>query len=57
VYGVDSFIEHKHWGCRGPIIIDARMKPHHAPVLVKDAEVERRVDRFGERGAPLHGII
>jgi 4-hydroxy-3-polyprenylbenzoate decarboxylase len=57
VYGVDSFIEHKHWGCRGPVIIDARIKPHHAPVLVKDAEVERRVDRFGERGAPLHGII
>jgi DNA-binding NarL/FixJ family response regulator len=33
VHGVDSFIEHKHWGCRGPIIIDARSKPHHAPPL------------------------
>lgn len=57
VYGVDSFIEHKHWGCRGPVIIDARVKPHHAPVLEKDPAVERHVDRLGARGAPLHGII
>lgn len=57
VHGVDSFTEHKHWGCRGPLIIDARIKPHHAPPLVKDAAVERRVDRLGERGGPLHGII
>jgi 4-hydroxy-3-polyprenylbenzoate decarboxylase len=57
VHGVGSFIEHKHWGCRGPVIIDARRKPHHAPVLEKDPGVERRVDRLGVRGASLHGII
>ena len=57
VHGVGSFIEHKHWGCRGPVIIDARIKPHHAPVLEKDPGVERRVDRLGARGASLHGII
>jgi 4-hydroxy-3-polyprenylbenzoate decarboxylase len=57
VHGVGSFSEHKHWGCRGPVIIDARVKPHHAPPLEKDAGVERRVDRLGERGASLHGII
>jgi 4-hydroxy-3-polyprenylbenzoate decarboxylase len=57
VHGVASFVEHKHWGCRGPLIIDARSKPHHAPVLEKDADVERRVDRLGQRGASLHGII
>jgi 4-hydroxy-3-polyprenylbenzoate decarboxylase len=57
VYGVNSFIEHKHWGCRGPVIIDARSKPHHAPVLERDPGVERRVDRLGARGGPLHGII
>lgn len=57
VHGVDSFIEHKHWGCRGPVIIDARSKPHHAPALEKDPAVERRVDRLGQRGGPLHGII
>jgi len=57
VHGVGSFIEHKHWGCRGPLIIDARTKPHHAPPLELDPAVEKRVDRLGERGGPLHGII
>jgi 4-hydroxy-3-polyprenylbenzoate decarboxylase len=57
VYGAGSFIEHKHWGCTGPLIIDARSKPHHAPVLEKDPAVERAVDRLGVRGASLHGII
>jgi 4-hydroxy-3-polyprenylbenzoate decarboxylase len=57
VHGVASFTEHKHWGCRGPLIIDARSKPHHAPPLEKDPAVERRVDRLGGRGAALHGII
>ncbi|HEX8275021.1 MAG TPA: UbiD family decarboxylase [Longimicrobiaceae bacterium] len=57
VHGVGSFTEHKHWGCRGPMVIDARIKPHHAPPLERDPAVERRVDRLGERGGPLHGII
>ncbi|MGX5689398.1 UbiD family decarboxylase [Arcticibacter tournemirensis] len=57
IYGINSFTEHKHWGCRGPLIIDARKKPHHAPELIKDPEVEKRVDRLGERGGSLHGII
>lgn len=57
IHGVDSFIEHKHWGCRGPVIIDARIKPHHAPPLVADPEIERRVDRLGEKGGSLYGII
>ena len=34
VHGVDAFVEHKHWGCRGPLIVDARKKPHHAPELI-----------------------
>ena len=57
VHGVASFVEHKHWGCRGPMIIDARIKPHHAPPLVEDPAVERRVDRLGAPGGPLHGVI
>ncbi|WP_282456198.1 UbiD family decarboxylase domain-containing protein [Chitinophaga sedimenti] len=31
MHGINSFTWHKHWGCNGPIIIDARIKPHHAP--------------------------
>jgi 4-hydroxy-3-polyprenylbenzoate decarboxylase len=57
VHGVRSFTEHKHWGCRGPLIIDARSKPHHAPPLEKDPAVERRVDLLGERGGSLYGVI
>jgi len=57
VHGVGAFVEHKHWGCAGPLVIDARRKPHHAPPLEVDPAVERRVDRLGERGASLHGII
>ena len=33
VYGVGAFTEYKHWGCTGPLIIDARIKSHHAPEL------------------------
>lgn len=57
IYGIDSFQEFKHWGCNGPVIIDARKKPHHAPELIKDPLVEKRVDAFGAPGGPLHGII
>jgi 4-hydroxy-3-polyprenylbenzoate decarboxylase len=57
IHGIDSFIEHKHWGCRGPLIIDARLKPHHAPPLVEDPEVSRRVDALAAPGGPLHGVI
>ncbi len=55
--GVDSFTHDKHWGCDGPLVIDARSKPHHAPPLVEDADVTRRVDALGAPGGPLHGII
>lgn len=57
VHGIDSFVAYKHWGCRGPLVIDARAKPHHAPALERDPAVERRVDRLGEPGGSLHGII
>lgn len=57
IYGVNSFTENKHWGCRGSLIIDARKKPHHAPELVKNPDVEERLNRLGIKGASLNGII
>ncbi|QHS54177.1 UbiD family decarboxylase [Mucilaginibacter sp. 14171R-50] len=57
IYGINSFTEHKHWGCNGPLIIDARIKPHHAPVLERDPAVEKLVDKMGEKGGALHGVI
>src|SRR6218665_616267 len=57
IYGVDSFTESKHWGCKGSLIIDARIKSHHAPPLIKDPEIEKRVDALGEKGRSLYKII
>lgn len=57
IYGIGTATICKHWGCSGSLIIDARIKPHHAPSLVDDPVVERRVDTLGAAGGPLHGII
>ena len=57
IEGVESFVEQKHWGCRGSLVIDARTKQHHAPPLVEDPAVSRRVDALAAAGGPLHGII
>lgn len=57
ISGVNEFTENKHWGCKGSLIIDARIKPHHAPPLLKDPAIEKRVDRLGEKGGSLFGII
>lgn len=57
VHGIQSFTENKHWGCMGSLIIDARIKPHHAPELVKDPSIEKRVDALGGKGKSLYGII
>ncbi len=53
IYGIDAFTTHKHWGCRGPLIIDARIKPHHAPPLELDPATEKMVDRFFAKGGEL----
>lgn len=57
VYGVDSFTEYKHWGCRGSLIIDCRMKSHSAPILELDPKIEASVDAMAAKGGALHGII
>lgn len=49
IYGVSAFTEFKHWGCRGPLVVDARKKPHHAPELVVDPVVQQRVASLLER--------
>ncbi len=57
IYGAVSFVENKHWGCRGPLVIDARMKPHHAPPLVEDPTITKQVSELAAPGKSLHGII
>jgi len=53
LYGIESFVEQKHWGCHGSLVVDARIKPHHAPPLEEDPDVVRRVDAIAARGGPL----
>ena len=57
IYGIDEFIINKHWGCNGSLIIDARIKPHHAPPVELDPAVEKRVDKLFEKGRSLYGAI
>jgi 4-hydroxy-3-polyprenylbenzoate decarboxylase len=57
VHGIDAFTEQKHWGCRGSLVIDARAKPWHAPPLVEDPAVTRRIESLAVRGGPLHGLF
>jgi 4-hydroxy-3-polyprenylbenzoate decarboxylase len=57
IHGIDAFTMHKHWGCNGPLIIDARIKPHHAPPVIKDPSIEKKIDRLFEKGGSLYGIL
>ena len=57
LYGIGTFTEQKHWGCTGSLILDARIKPHHAPPLMEDPAVTRSVDQLAAPGGPLHGVI
>ena len=56
VGGIEAATVHKHWGCRGSLVIDARRKPHHAPLLVEDPQVTARVDVLFAKGGPLAGL-
>lgn len=56
IYGVNSYYQYKHWACDN-VIIDVRMKPHHAPPLELDPQVEKNIERFFVKGASLAGIV
>lgn len=43
IHGINERFENKHWCC-DTLIFDARIKPHHAPVLEKDETIEKRVN-------------
>ncbi len=57
IYGIDSFTANKHWGCNGPLVFDARIKPHHAPPLIKDATVEKRINLLFDKGGSLYNVL
>ena len=56
VYGLNSVTKYKHWGC-STLIFDARIKPHHAPPVLKDEAVEKRIDKIFEKGGSLYSVF
>jgi 4-hydroxy-3-polyprenylbenzoate decarboxylase len=57
MWGIDSFTEHKHWGCRGPLVMDARIKPHHAPPLETDGATAKKMERLFNKGGSLYQVL
>jgi len=57
LHGINAFSQNKHWGCRGALVVDARLRSHHAPPLEEDFATSRAVDALGVTGGPLEGII
>ena len=57
IYGINASIKNKHWGCKGPLVIDARKKPHHAPAVKKNPETENNIQKYFEKGGSLYGVI
>lgn len=55
MYGINESVTNKHWGCTGPLLIDARIKPHHAPPVEKDPAIEKQIDRLYVKGSSLQG--
>ncbi len=53
IYGIADFTENKHWGCHGPLVIDARIKPHHAPPVEKNPAVEKSIEHIFNKGGSL----
>jgi 4-hydroxy-3-polyprenylbenzoate decarboxylase len=57
IYGINSAVVNKHWGCNGPLVIDARIKPHHAPAVETDPVIEKNINRLFEKGGSLYQVI
>jgi 4-hydroxy-3-polyprenylbenzoate decarboxylase len=57
IYGVSAFTHFKHWGCNKSLIIDARIKAHHAPELIVDKDVSKKVDKLFSKGGELYNIL
>jgi 4-hydroxy-3-polyprenylbenzoate decarboxylase len=55
IFGILASVRHKHWGCECPLLIDARVKPHHAPALEKDQQVEKSIDKIFAKSGSLFG--
>lgn len=57
LYGVNAGRQGQHWGCGGPLVMDARRKPFHAPALESDPAVVARIEALAASNGPLHGLF
>lgn len=57
IEGIGSNTVNKHWGCTGSLVIDARIKPHHAPPLEEDPAVVKKIEGLAAKGGPLAGLF
>ncbi len=57
MHGISVVQENKHWGCLGPLVFDARIKPHHAPPVEVDAATEKKIERLFNKGGSLYGVL
>ncbi|MFZ1679164.1 MAG: UbiD family decarboxylase [Saprospiraceae bacterium] len=57
IYGAGAEVIDKHWSCQSPLIIDARIKTHHAPILESDPIVSQKVDKMFAKGGMLYGKV
>ncbi|SIN83942.1 UbiD family decarboxylase [Fibrobacter sp. UWB11] len=46
IYGLDEVFENKHWKCKAPLIVDARIKPQHQKQLEISAEITARAKQI-----------
>ena len=46
IYGLDESVCNKHWKCNAPLIIDARIKPHHQKQLNVPAEITSKAKQI-----------
>ena len=57
IYGANGRTHARHWSCEAPLVLDARLKPFHAPPLEEDPATIRRVEALAGPGGPLHGLL
>ena len=53
VYGLGATTIDKHFSVSGSLVIDARVKPHHAPPLIEDAQVSAKVDALATKNLAI----
>jgi 4-hydroxy-3-polyprenylbenzoate decarboxylase len=53
IFGAHEKVVQKHWGCELPLVIDARIKPHHAPVMQIDSSVVEKANDLIQRTPAL----